>query len=165
MHPLPPPPPPTTPPGPSFCLPFRLAAFGSCLAGLGGIANVDDDPPPRLPFPLLNLFCVDDRVSGADITSFTGVQLLPRPLFPRPFGVLISKSLVGDSQNLGSHRQRKKKKNDKHINDKSYHYEPRFEKNTARDLCNCQIRKQRKVTSDLKSITIKWNGEGTSNKV
>lgn len=66
-------------------------------------------PPP----PFLNLLCTDDRVSVKLLRSVVGVVLAAeRPRLPRPFGVRVSKSLVGESQNL--HRRMNGKRNKKH---------------------------------------------------
>lgn len=82
---------------------FRL--FG-VTSGLGGVNGVGDDGPRR-PFtpPLLllrSLLCTDDLVSVKLLKSFVGFVLVaPRPRLPLPLGVRASKSLVGESQNLG----------------------------------------------------------------
>lgn len=60
-------------------------------------------PPPRRPLapPLRSLLCTDDLVSVKLLRSLPGVvaaAALPR--LPLPFGVLASRSLVGESQNL-----------------------------------------------------------------
>lgn len=98
--------------------PFRLLV-GS---GRGGIKGVGDDgavedpveeplaPAPRRPFtppvpppPFRSLLCTDDRVSVKLLMmSVLGVETAAeeRPRLPLPFGVRVSKSLVGESQNL-----------------------------------------------------------------
>jgi hypothetical protein len=63
------------------------------------------DAPSRPPFR--NLLCTDERVSVKLLRSVLGVAAAAeRPLLPRPFGVRLSRSLVGESQNL---RQNKNK--------------------------------------------------------
>lgn len=79
--------------------------FPGVTSGLGGANGVGDEGP-RLPLtpPLLllrNLLCTDDLVSVKLLKSLVGFVLVaPRPLLPLPLGVLASKSLVGESQNL-----------------------------------------------------------------
>lgn len=100
--------------------PVRLFRFelGSGRGGMNGVGDdvpvaavatvvalfAGPDAPPRLPFPppFRNLLCTDDLVSVKLLKSFPGVAFAAaRPRFPRPFGVRASKSLVGESQNLG----------------------------------------------------------------
>lgn len=87
------------------------------VSGLGETKGVGEPVPavpapelleplaaPRLPLapPFLSLLCTEDRVSVKLLKSPPGVVLAAaRPLFPLPLGVLASKSLVGESQNLG----------------------------------------------------------------
>lgn len=57
---------------------------------------------PRLPFPLappLFLFC--SPLDSVKLASEPGAAAVDLALFPRPRPPLISRSLVGDSQNLG----------------------------------------------------------------
>ena len=59
-------------------------------------------PVPRLPFPLappLFLFC--SPLDSVKLASEPGAAAVDLALFPRPRPPLISRSLVGDSQNLG----------------------------------------------------------------
>lgn len=90
---------------------FRLL-LGSGLGGTNGVGDdgaVDVPVPlaaaPRLPLtpppPFLSLLCTDERVSVKLLRSVLGVELTAdRPLLPLPFGVRVSRSLVGESQNL-----------------------------------------------------------------
>lgn len=91
---------------------FRLLD-GSTLGGTKGVGDagadgVDPFAAPRRPLtaaavppPFRSLLCTDDRVSVKLLSSVVGVALADeRPLLPRPFGVRVSKSLVGESQNL-----------------------------------------------------------------
>lgn len=87
----------------SGALGLRLLGVAS---GRGGTNGVGDDGPRRpLAPPLLllrNLLCTEERVSVKLLKSFAGDDpVAPRPRFPLPFGVLASRSLVGESQNLG----------------------------------------------------------------
>ena len=72
-------------------------------AGLGLAAGEPWAAPLRpLPPPFLNLLWTELLVSVKLLRSFPGVALAAaRPRFPRPFGVLASRSLVGESQNRG----------------------------------------------------------------
>lgn len=107
--------------------PFLLLD-GSTLGGTNGVGEdgaVDGvDPlvlavaplrpltaPPAPPPPFLSLLCTDDRVSVKLLRSVVGVVLAAeRPRLPRPFGVRVSKSLVGESQNLHGRTSGKRNK-------------------------------------------------------
>lgn len=98
--------------GPFSSSPARLLRllFGSGRGGTKGVGDdgaVDEPDPfaaPRRPFtppPFLNLLCTDERVSVKLLRSVLGVDAAAdRPLLPLPFGVRVSRSLVGESQNL-----------------------------------------------------------------
>lgn len=90
---------------------FFLLLLGSGLGGTKGVGDdgaVDGPEPlaaPLRPFtpapPFRNLLCTDDRVSVKLLRSVLGVAAAAeRPLLPLPFGVRLSRSLVGESQNL-----------------------------------------------------------------
>lgn len=70
----------------------------------GAVGGADPFAAPRRPFtvpPFLSLLCTEDRVSVKLLRSVLGVApAADRPRFPRPLGVRVSKSLVGESQNL-----------------------------------------------------------------
>lgn len=85
---------------------FLLAAGsgrgGTKAAGLGLAAG--EPCAPRRPFapPFRNLLCTELLVSVKLLRSLPVVAFAAAlPLLPRPFGVLASRSLVGESQNLG----------------------------------------------------------------
>lgn len=85
---------------------FRFAAGsgrgGTKAAGLGLAAG--EPCAPRRPFapPFRNLLCTELLVSVKLLRSLPGVEFAAaRPRLPRPFGVRASRSLVGESQNLG----------------------------------------------------------------
>lgn len=85
---------------------FRLAAGsglgGTNAAGLGLAAGDPCAPLRPLPPPLRSLLCTELLVSVKLLKSLPGVALAAAlPRFPRPFGVLASKSLVGESQKRG----------------------------------------------------------------
>lgn len=71
-------------------------------AGLG-LAAGEFWAAPRRPLPpFLNLLWTELLVSVKLLRSLPGVAFAAaRPRFPRPFGVLASRSLVGESQNRG----------------------------------------------------------------
>jgi len=91
--------------------PFLLL-FDSGRGGAKGVGDPvpavalepDDEPaPPRRPLapPFRSLLCTDDRVSVKLLRSPPGFVIAAAlPRFPRPFGILASRSLVGESQNL-----------------------------------------------------------------
>lgn len=85
---------------------FRFAAGsgrgGTNAAGLGLAAG--EPCAPRRPFapPFLSLLCTELLVSVKLLRSLPGVAFAAAlPRLPRPFGVRASRSLVGESQNLG----------------------------------------------------------------
>lgn len=85
---------------------FLLAAGsgrgGTNAAGLGLAAGEPWAPRRPLAPPFRNLLCTELRVSVKLLRSLPGVALAAaRPRLPRPFGVLASKSLVGESQKRG----------------------------------------------------------------
>lgn len=80
-------------------------ALTSSVLLLGGVRRSDEFWLPRRPLLLLEaarvLLLPLPLLSEELLFSLTGVLLLGLILFPRPRPFLISKSLVGDSQNLG----------------------------------------------------------------
>lgn len=71
----------------------------------GAVGGADPLEAPRRPLtapPFLSLLCTEDLVSVKLLRSVLGVApAADLPRFPRPFGVRVSRSLVGESQNLG----------------------------------------------------------------
>jgi hypothetical protein len=99
-------------------LSFDFLLLESVLGGANGVGELDPVElfpelleagvlplPPRpllAPPPFLSLLCTDDLVSVKLLKSPVEFVLFEaRPRFPRPFGVLESKSLVGESQKRG----------------------------------------------------------------
>lgn len=84
------------------------------VSGRGGTNGVGDEGAvegpepfaPRRPFwppPFLNLLCTDERVSNYKYNKSVTVSVdgsFSRDFLPRPLGVRVSRSLVGESQNL-----------------------------------------------------------------
>lgn len=78
-------------------------AFMSSMLLLGGVLRSEEFWLPRRPLllePALVLLLLLPLLSDELLFSLTGVLLLGRILLPRPRPFLISRSLVGDSQNL-----------------------------------------------------------------
>lgn len=85
---------------------FRLAAGsgrgGTKAAGLGLAAGEPWAPRRPFPPPFRSLLCTELLVSVKLLKSLPGVAFAAAlPRLPRPFGVRASRSLVGESQNLG----------------------------------------------------------------
>lgn len=76
--------------------------------GVGDEGAVEGPEPfaplrPFTPPPFLNLLCTDERVSNYKYnkTCYASVdESFFRDFLPRPLGVRVSRSLVGESQNL-----------------------------------------------------------------
>lgn len=77
-------------------------AFMSSAAQFGGVLRPLALRLPRLPFPLAPpLFLLCSPLDSVKLTSEPGAAAADLALFPLPRPPRISRSLVGDSQNLG----------------------------------------------------------------
>lgn len=77
-------------------------AFTSSAAQFGGVLRPLALRLPRLPFPLAPpLFLLCSPLDSVKLTSAPGAAAADLALFPLPRPPRISRSLVGDSQNLG----------------------------------------------------------------
>ena len=77
-------------------------ALMSSAAQFGGVLRPLALRLPRLPFPLAPpLFLFWRPLDSVKLASEPGATAADLALFPRPRPPLISRSLVGDSQNLG----------------------------------------------------------------
>lgn len=77
-------------------------ALMSSAAQFGGVLLPLALRLPRLPFPLAPpLFLLCSPLDSVKLASEPGAAAADLALFPRPRPPLISRSLVGDSQNLG----------------------------------------------------------------